>query len=158
MSQNDYSFYKIKFRIVDLEPDNSHIIVKAKVDGLAINVILDTGASHSCFDLNFIRQHNPCFEMEENEGLNVGVGSNDFESKVGKITDLQLGRLHIHDYQVVLLDMSNINGVYETMKIPVSHGIIGSDFFVKHQAVIDYEHKMLILKVLRKKKKQFYRQ
>ena len=72
--------YHIKFKLVTLEPDNYHIVLKASIEGRLLNVIIDTGASHSCFDLNFIRDLLPELNMEDNDGLNVGVGTSDFES------------------------------------------------------------------------------
>lgn len=146
MSCDSFTSFKINFSIVELEPDNYHILVKAKLDGHPLNVILDTGASHTCFDTQFVSQTYPELETEENEGLNVGVGSNDFESKITDIHNFRMGRFVIKDYQVVLLDMSNINSAYQSMKKPLVHSIIGSDFFVKYNAVIDFENKVLMLK------------
>lgn len=83
--------------------------------------------------------------MEDNDGLNVGVGASDFESKLSTIHNLKLGRFLLPDYDVVLLDMSNINKAYEAMKKPLVHGIIGSDFFVRYRAVIDYDQKTLFI-------------
>lgn len=139
------SVYHIKFQVVDLEPENCHIVVKAKIDGHPLNIVLDTGASHSCFDLSFIQNLKPDINMEDNDGLNVGVGASDFESKLSTIHNLKLGRFLLPDYDVVLLDMSNINNAYEAMKKPLVHGIIGSDFFVRYRAVIDYDQKTLFI-------------
>lgn len=137
------SVYHIKFEVVDLEPENCHIVVKAKIDGNPLNLVLDTGASHSCFDLSFVQDLKPDIDMEDNEGLNVGVGASDFESKLSTIHNLKMGRFLLPSYDVVLLDMSNINKAYEAMKKPLVHGIIGSDFFVRYRAVIDYDQKIL---------------
>lgn len=145
MTSAKTSTYKIKFQIVDLEPENCHIVAKAKIDGQPLNIVLDTGASHSCFDLSFIQNLKPDINMEDNDGLNVGVGASDFESKLSTIHHLKLGRFLLPDYDVVLLDMSNINKAYEAMKKPLVHGIIGSDFFVKYHAVIDYENQWMTI-------------
>lgn len=137
--------YNIKLSIVTLEPNNYHLVAKAKINGCPLNVIIDTGASHSCFDLDFVRKLLPEMSMEDNDGLNVGVGTSDFESKLSTIQNLRLGRFLLKQYDVVLLDMSNINQAYEMMHKPLIHGIIGSDFLKKYQAVIDYGTKTLTL-------------
>ena len=138
--------YRVKFKLVTLEPDNYHIVVKAKIDGHPLNVIIDTGASHSCFDLDFVRQLSPEISMEDNDGLNVGVGTSDFESKLCSISNFRMGRFLLKKYDIVLLDMSNINQAYEMMRKPLIHGIIGSDFLMKYQAVIDYGSRVLTLR------------
>ena len=138
--------YNINFKLVTLEPDNYHIVLKASIEGRPLNVIIDTGASHSCFDLNFIRYLLPELSMEDNDGLNVGVGTSDFESKLSTIQNLRLGRFLLKQYDIVLLDMSNINEAYKMMHKPLIHGIIGSDFLMKYQAVIDYGTKTLTLR------------
>lgn len=137
--------YRIKFKLVVLEPDNYHLVAKATIDGRPLNVIIDTGASHSCFDLNFIRELLPELSMEDNDGLNVGVGTSDFESKLSTIQNFRMGRFLLKQYDVVLLDMSNINQAYKMMHKPLIHGIIGSDFLMKYKAVIDYGEKALVL-------------
>lgn len=137
--------YTVNFKLVVLEPDNYHIVVRAKIEGKPLNVIIDTGASHSCFDLAFIKNLNPEISMEDNDGLNVGVGTSDFESKLSTINDFRMGRFLLKQYDVVLLDMSNINQAYEMMHKPLIHGIIGSDFLMKYKALIDYGERVLVL-------------
>ena len=137
--------YNIKFKLVALEPDNFHIVTKASIEGHPLNVIIDTGASHSCFDLDFVRSLSPEISMEDNEGLNVGVGASDFESKLSTIRNFRMGRFLLKQYDVVLLDMNNINQAYKMMHKPLIHGIIGSDFLRKYKAVIDYGTKILTL-------------
>lgn len=141
----DKHIYNVKLKLVTLEPDNYHLVAKAKIEGCPLNVIIDTGASHSCFDLDFVRKLSPELSMEDNDGLNVGVGASDFESKLSTIQNFRLGRFLLKQYDVVLLDMSNINQAYEMMHKPLIHGIIGSDFLKKYQAVIDYGEKTLTL-------------
>ena len=145
MKHSPIQQYRIKLRLVTLEPDNYHVVAKARIEGCPLNVIIDTGASHSCFDLEFVRHLSPEVRMEDNDGLNVGVGTSDFESKLSIIQNFRMGRFLLKQYDVVLLDMSNINQAYKMMHKPLIHGIIGSDFLRKYQAVIDYGTKTLTL-------------
>ena len=146
MKHHTVQQYSIKFKLVVLEPDNYHLVAKARINGCPLKVIIDTGASHSCFDLEFVRRVLPELSMADNDGLNVGVGTSDFESKLSTIQNLRLGRFLLKQYDVVLLDMSNINQAYEMMRKPLIHGIIGSDFLKKYQAVIDYGSRVLMLR------------
>ena len=146
MKRNPIQQYNIKFKLVTLEPDNYHIVAKAKIEGHPLNVIIDTGASHSCFDLDFVRQLSPEISMENNDGLNVGVGTSNFESKLSSICNFRMGRFLLKQYDIVLLDMSNINAAYKMMHKPLIHGILGSDFLMKYKAVIDYGERVLVLR------------
>ncbi|MEG2070285.1 MAG: retropepsin-like aspartic protease, partial [Bacteroidales bacterium] len=116
-----------------------------KIDNQPVNLVVDTGASHSCFDLDFIKSLNQATTIENNEGMNVGVGSSDFESKISTVFRFKLGRFEMTEYTVVLLDLQHINAAYKTMKLPLVQGILGSDFFVKYGVVIDYQNQCLTI-------------
>ena len=89
MKHHTVQQYSIKFKLVVLEPDNYHLVAKARINGCPLKVIIDTGASHSCFDLEFVRRVLPELSMADNDGLNVGVGTSDFESKLSTIQNLR---------------------------------------------------------------------
>ena len=137
--------FTIKFKLLELEPDNYHILIKGKIEKIPVHLVIDTGASHSCFDLNFIKFLNQNAHITDNDGMNVGVGSSDFESKITVIQNFKVGNLKIKDYKVVLIDLENINMAYRSIKLPEVHGIIGGDFLAKHCALIDYHEKKLTL-------------
>ncbi len=137
--------YTIKFKLVEMEPDNYHITIKARIGKIPVNLVIDTGASHTCFDLDFIRSLNQETVIDDNQGMNVGVGSSDFESKISTICDFTIGKLEIPEYQIVLLDLQHINAAYKMMKLPKIHGILGGDIFVRFSAVIDYQKQEMTL-------------
>ncbi len=137
--------FTIKFKLLELEPDNYHIVIKGKIENIPVHLVIDTGASHSCFDLNFIKSLNQNAHITDNDGMNVGVGSSDFESKITVIQNFKVGNLKINDYKVVLIDLENINRAYRSIKLPDVQGIIGGDFLAKHCALIDYYEKKLTL-------------
>lgn len=137
--------YTVKLKIVELETDNYHITAKARIGGTPVNMVIDTGASHTCFDLNFIQSLQDETDITDNDGMNVGIGCSDFESKLSVIPHFVIGKLDVPDYSVVLLDMKHINDAYNSMNIPPVQGILGSDFFVKYKAVIDYQKKEMTL-------------
>jgi len=137
--------YIINFKLLELEPDNYHIVIRGKIEKVPVLLVIDTGASHSCFDLNFIKSLNQDADIANNDGMNVGVGSSDFESKITVIHNFKIGNLKIKDYKVVLIDLENINMAYRSIKLPEVHGIIGGDFLAKHCALINYQEKKLTL-------------
>lgn len=130
--------YTIPFSFVELEPNNYHIICKGKVNGVPVRLVIDTGASHTCFDVNFITSIMQDCELKENDGLNAAIGGSDFKSQLAVLSQFKLSRFEKKDYQVVLIDLSNINVAYKALKRPEIQGILGSDFLREYGAIIDY--------------------
>lgn len=138
--------YTIPFSFVELEPKNYHIICRGKVNDKAVRLVIDTGASHSCFDVNFITSVIQDCELEENDGLNAAIGGSDFKSQLAVLSQFKLCRFKKENYQVVLIDLSNINEAYKSLKRPEIQGILGSDFLREYGAVIDYTSCKMILR------------
>lgn len=137
--------YTIKFKVIELESGNYHIVTRASVGNIPVNLVIDTGASHSCFDTHFIKSLFLDLDIQENDGMNVGVGSSDFESHISTLPCFKIGRLVLPEYQIVLLDLQHVNGAYRMMGIPEVQGILGGDFFIRHSAVIDYQKREMTL-------------
>jgi len=131
--------YKIKFDIVELEREDYHLLAKGKIAGQSVRMVLDTGASRSCVDINFVQNILPDLAMENNEGISAGIGGDDFVTKVADIPDVKIGRLHLNTFSdVALIDLNVINIAYQKLKKKPVQMILGSDFFVKYNAIIDY--------------------
>ena len=121
--------FHIPLSIVELEPDNYHLICRGRVNGHPLRLIIDTGASPSCFDTTFITT------IQQDA---VSIGSVDFASHITRLKQFKLGQFELTDYQVVLLDLIHVNQAYLTLKLPTIQGIIGSDFLRRYGAIIDY--------------------
>jgi len=142
----------IRIKIRALEPENWHIFADGKIDGEKVNLVVDTGASHSCFDMEFISKLYNNVEFENGTGMNAGVGNNDLQTKITTLKEFKIGRFCLKNYKVVLLDLSHVNAVYKMAKKPVIHGIIGSDLLKKYGAVIDFKKAIMTLEATQKKK------
>jgi hypothetical protein len=55
------------------------------------------------------------------------------------------------DWTVVLIDLSHVNDLYRKFTDKRVAGLIGSDFLLKHKAIIDYKRRELVLRNIRKK-------
>jgi hypothetical protein len=132
-------------KIEDSESEDCHIFVAGKVDEQKVNLVVDTGASHSCFDSGFISQLYSSEEFEEGTGINAGVGCNNLQAKITTLKELKIGRFILKDYSVVLLDLSHVNTVYKMAKNPLIQGIIGSDLLKRYGAVIDFKRAVMTL-------------
>ena len=65
---------------------------------------------------------------------------------VSKDNSIKIGGWSCKAYKLVLIDLSNINDVFESLKASAVDGIIGADILKTGNAIIDYEKKYLYLK------------
>jgi hypothetical protein len=139
--------FKIPIIVVELEPDSFHLFIKAKLNGKTVNLLLDTGASKSVFDINrianFIGKQKNKFESFEKQ--TTGLGTNTMESHFTVVKSFCIGEIEVKEYKAILLDMSHINQSYELLQQPFVDGVLGSDFLMRYHAVIDYKKRMLKL-------------
>lgn len=136
--------YFTKLNIIELEKFNYHTIINARVTGEKIRCVLDTGASHSCIDKDFALEIFPELQMETNEGLNAGIGGTDFQVFTTNLANFKIGRLLIPVWEkMAVIDLSNINTAYKMLKKKPVQMILGNDFLVEHNALVDYTSKKL---------------
>ena len=128
-----------------MEQGDYHSLLNGSVAGKKIRIVLDTGASHSCIDKQFVNQLFPDREMEKNEGVNAGIGGSDFEVLVTDLSDFKMGRYHQPIMQnVAVIEFTHINAAYKALHHKPVQMILGNDFCVNHKAVIDYERELFI--------------
>lgn len=129
---------QIPIRLLDIEGEGFHVMIKGKINGMEANFLVDTGASRSVFDPNVIGRYidNPTFEKKV--GITAGVGGNDLESSTFTINSLAFGDIEIHDYEAVALDLENIHETYQKLGLPSIDGIIGGDLLYHFKATINY--------------------
>ena len=127
-------------KILRLEKGDYHTLLNGSVGGHKIRIVLDTGASHSCIDKQFVYQVFPDLNLESNEGVNAGIGGIGFEVMVTDLPDFRLGRYRQKVLQnVAVIDFTHINAAYQFLHRKPVQMILGNDFCVNHKAVIDYE-------------------
>lgn len=137
--------YSVKIKILELEPDGYHVITKIKTEKKVLRFIVDTGATHTCMDqANFISLQ-PEEPVLEHDGDSVGIAGSGFKTAITMLRHFKMGKMLIPEQRVVLLDMSHVNQVYKMLKKPEIDGILGCDFLVKYNAVIDFNAKEMKL-------------
>lgn len=138
-------YIEVPLRLLDIEGEGFHIMVKGKIHGKEANFLIDTGASRSVFDPNTISKFIENLQFEHKEGLTAGVGSSDLESSTFFIGSFSIGDLEIQDYEAVALDLSNIHEMYGKLGLPRIDGIIGGDLLKKYKAIVNYKGKKIRL-------------
>jgi hypothetical protein len=137
---------KIPLKIIDLQGDGFHLSLNAHVNGHLILMILDTGASRTVFDMNRINRFVENPDIEVNEQLSTGLGTNSMESNILQVDTFDLGELRLSDYATVAIDMVHINQTYDMLQMPPIDAVLGGDILMEFDAKIDYQSLSLSLK------------
>ncbi|MFW5774510.1 MAG: aspartyl protease family protein [Tangfeifania sp.] len=136
---------KIPLLLIELEDDNYHLVAESALPDKTTGYwVVDTGASKTVFDKNLSENFRE-IETAHEEIHTAGIGEEPLESSVGHVYDFTLGKLKVGQLRVALLDLSHLNKFYSKATNLKICGLLGSDFMLKHKAVIDYRKKQLVL-------------
>lgn len=135
---NDYK--KIKFRI----SKTNHLLLRASINGIKGDFILDTGASNSC--VGFDQTEFFHLQPRNSKTKAAGAGAIDMMTQTAHKNLLKIGRWTDADFNLVVFDLSHVNMALEQHKAKRVQGIIGADVLIHGKAIIDYEHRYLYLK------------
>lgn len=132
-------FKQIKFKI----SKTNHLFVKAKINGVVGDFIIDTGASNSCIDFSHIDYFK--ITPEHSTTKASGAGANGMHTQVSFHNHLQMSHWHNKSFGLVILDLTHVNVALVEYKVKTVHGIIGSDVLLHGNAVIDYKEQILYI-------------
>jgi len=124
--------------LINLNDDGFHLLVEIVVFGEKHWAVVDTGASRSVFDRNFIEKHVTGLE-ETIDAINATTLFTTSSTLQTTIPKLKIGRLRIKSYQTVALDLETVNEAYVELGHPPIIAILGSDIFYLYQARINYK-------------------
>jgi hypothetical protein len=133
------NYKKIKFKVSKTQ----HLLIKARINGVKGNFILDTGASNSCVGFESIDLF--LLEAKKSKTRASGAGATGMFTQVARDNQLQLGTWKNLDFDLVLFDLSHVNEALQAHKAKPVHGIIGADILMKGKGIIDYFNKYLYL-------------
>lgn len=133
------NYKKIKFRITKTH----HLLIKATINGVKGDFILDTGASNSCVGFESIE----LFKLTANNSKTkaAGAGAIGMFTQISKTNQLKLGNWKDNNFNLVIFDLSHVNSALEQHKVKPVQGIIGADILINGKAIIDYENRCLYL-------------
>ncbi|MFD2564000.1 MULTISPECIES: retropepsin-like aspartic protease [Aquimarina] len=122
----------------------NHFEVKAMLNGIEGNFIVDTGASNSCVGFDAVEKFN--LFAQDSDVKAAGAGATDMLTQLSKRNTLQLGKWSKKSISLILFDLSHVNTALIAHQAEPVDGIIGADVLKKGKAIIDYEKKCLYLK------------
>jgi len=126
------SYKKIKFKVSKTQ----HLLIKAKINGIKGNFILDTGASSSCVGFESVELFQ--LEAKKSKTQASGAGANGMRTQIAVGNKLQLGNWKHRNFDLVIFDLSHVNEALIAHKAKPVHGIIGADILLKGKAIVDY--------------------
>jgi predicted aspartyl protease len=133
-------YKKIKFKVIKTQ----HLLIKAKINGVSGNFILDTGASNSCVGFESIELF--ALNAKKSKTRASGAGGTGMKTQISSHNKLQLGSWKNQDFNLVIFDLSHVNEALEAYKAKPVHGIIGADVLLEGKAIIDYYNHCVYLK------------
>lgn len=133
------NYKKIKFKITKTQ----HLLIKAKINGVAGNFILDTGASNSCVGFESVDLF--LLDAKKSKTKAAGAGATGMFTQLALKNQLQLGSWKDSNFDVVIFDLSHVNEALTQHKAKPVHGIIGADVLMKGKGIIDYFNNCLYL-------------
>ena len=133
------NYKKIKFKITKTQ----HLLIKAKINGVKGNFILDTGASSSCVGFESIALF--LLEAKNSKTKASGAGATGMLTQIATKNELQLGTWKNNNFDIVIFDLTHVNEALIEHKSEPVHGIIGADILTKGKAIVDYYNRYLYL-------------
>src|SRR6187431_1671299 len=133
-------YKKVKFKVTKTQ----HLLIKAKINGVKGNFILDTGASNSCVGFESIEYF--ALEAKNSKTKASGAGATGMLTQLSSNNKLQLNNWKHNKFDLVIFDLSHVNEALKQYKVKPVHGIIGADVLMKGKGIIDYFNHCLYLK------------
>lgn len=123
---------------------SSHIVTKASLNGYPGRFIIDTGASATCVDQELYKEFQLTTEFMDKQ---IGTASGSLRPRVSYQNTLELGDWSDEDVTLLSMDMSFVNSALKAEGMRSIQGLLGADFLISSNAVIDYRGSWLFLKL-----------
>jgi len=137
---------EIPFKIIELEDQqNIMLVVEAFIGECPINLVIDTGASHSCLSKKSIK--NLTEKITTKVDAVLGIGKGRLKNKMVNVPSFKIGDLEIKDYPFLILSLTHINNMLSSIGMETISGFLGSDILYAYKAKIDYGCRVVQLQV-----------
>jgi hypothetical protein len=136
--------------IIPFNRTGNLIVLKAKVDTMEGNFILDTGAPHLVLNHTYFR-HYPVTMEQDGEQTSI-AGQGDYIYKT-TVRELSFGSL---DLLNLVADMTNLGNIENAKGIKIL-GLLGLDLFRQCEMIIDFEKSLIYLHRIGKKESSTYK-
>jgi hypothetical protein len=125
------------------------IIIKAKVDSIEGNFVLDTGAPGLVLNMTYFRDYAAAGSTGSDGG---GITGDVVGYDKTQVTQLSFG--HVTYYRTEA-DRLNLGHIENNKGIKI-HGLLGVQLFQRFEMIIDYENSKILLHLISKKEEKKY--
>lgn len=126
------------------------MVIKARVDTLEGNFILDTGAPHLVLNHTYFRDYPVEMEHDGQQTSIAGQGDHIYKTRVRELT---FGAMQFFQLDA---DLTNLGNIENAKGIKVL-GLLGLDLFRQCEMIIDFEKSLLYLHRIGKKEQKTYK-
>ncbi len=140
LTQKGYIAHNIR-----IAPKSRHIVTKVTINNKVARFIIDTGASASCINEQLIDEFQLVAERMNQE---IGTASGSLIPQVAHNNKLELGEWCFHKASILTMDMTFINNALKSEGMKSVHGLLGADYLIAANAIIDYGKEQIYLKPL----------
>lgn len=138
LNQKGYTSHNIR-----IATKSRHIVTKVTINGKTARFIIDTGASASCIDERLMDD----FQLiPEAMNQQIGTASGSLIPRVAHNNILELGEWRYENASILTMDMTFINNALKSEGMRSVHGLLGADYLIASQAIIDYGKQQIYLK------------
>ncbi|MFW5707975.1 MAG: aspartyl protease family protein [Bacteroidota bacterium] len=137
--------HSVPFRIIQIPHQGFHIMCVMEMSGYKLNVLIDTGASLTVFDVNRFKNIYPQQEVSPYENSFRGITSHAIPTWSATVEVLDIGSLQLTDLRILLVDLASINQTYAHYDLPRIDAVLGGDLLLALKTRIDYASRTLIL-------------
>ena len=113
--------------------ETGHQIIQAKINGHTVCLILGTAAGASVLDRTCIKKLGIQEEVSEENA--AGIGTAEHEMGLIDVVKFELAGQLYESTQFVSLNLDHVQAAGGGNRI---HGLLGSPFFRKYQAIVDF--------------------
>jgi predicted aspartyl protease len=138
LNQKEYHRIKLVFT------KTNHFEIKAILNGVEGNFIVDTGASNSCVGFEAVDKFS--LFAQDSDVKAAGAGATDMLTQLSQKNAIQIGSWSRKRISLVLFDLNHVNAALIAHHAEPVDGIIGADILKRGKAIIDYEKKCMYLK------------
>ncbi len=142
-----------KLKLTFQHKDNgAHIFTSIKIFKKKYIALIDTGATSTAFDLDFVKENIGDQHLQLMDNAAGGLGTTDMMLFTTPLK-FQLGEKKI-DQTVAIIDFSHIHQLYEMHGLQKFHFIIGNDLLIGLQAIINYKTQTMSIELGKSKAKK----
>ena len=138
--------FEVPIEILELEPNNYHVILNAQIEKNRIVLLIDTGASKTVFNSSLPEiDYENHSSIENPEIKTAGISEGNIETSLGIVHHLIIEDFLLDEFEVATLSLDYINSLYAQFSSTKIDGLIGSDFLKEFEAILNYRNQTLTL-------------